>query len=443
LALDLVLIPAYTFGASSVTATRVSVNRYTMRDIKKIEDRIDRLEEFSTITSAEVATAQYEVIDAATGLNRFKSGYLVENFEQPLAIARTTREDFSTSFIGNGMHAAAEVLMCNLIPLSFEDVVDSGGYMMLPYTEEVFANQPLSSRITNINPYMVVSWNGLLSVFPPSDEWVDVLELPTIFETQEEIVIIPAAPCPPPPPPPPAPPPPPMDSPLLMNPIISSANVTNGDGVKTSSSTFTVTNLNNADVTVIVQAINVPTGGFVSIVPSSFSLTVGETKSVTATYSSPSNLASSYSYTVAAVANEYDGRFPMHVHTQVKVEPPPPPPPQITYTMETTYGGYYGAVLGRPAEPTAVTYYSDYYRDYGLDRMQIEFYNGAVRNFNRGAEQTLNPMSPGELDSIGNVLSSQTDTKYEITTYADGTVSKRAVSSVTTGIRVDGSTFTR
>jgi hypothetical protein len=186
----------------------MDVERFTMRDIKKIVNRVERIEEFSTLTASEVAVTSYEIKDAATGLNRFKSGYLVETFKDPFTIARTTDGDYAASFVGEVLAAPMEELIVDLtlvneterdeLPNGKQSLttytgvgfVIKGGCLMLPYTEEIFAQQPLSSRVTNLNPFLVIKWNGVLDCDPPSDNWVEIMELPTIFENVNETVTV-------------------------------------------------------------------------------------------------------------------------------------------------------------------------------------------------------------------------------------------------------------
>lgn len=194
-------IPEYTRSVQAVTLTRLDVERYRMQDIKRIVKRVERLEDFATLTAAETSISNYDIVDAATGLTRYKTGYLVENFNNPLAMARTTDASFSASFVGNTLQAGQEKLICDLSVTSTElagNYITKDNYLMLPYTEEVFAKQPLSSRVTNLNPFAVISWNGILKVTPPSDSWVDMVDMPTIFETKYEYVDVPV-PAPPPP----------------------------------------------------------------------------------------------------------------------------------------------------------------------------------------------------------------------------------------------------
>jgi len=74
--------PYYREGANSSILTYVIEDRvegYTMADIGVLEDRIGVLEYYTSLNLLEQSTQSLQVTDGA-GLNRFKSGFLVENF---------------------------------------------------------------------------------------------------------------------------------------------------------------------------------------------------------------------------------------------------------------------------------------------------------------------------------------------------------------------------
>ena len=74
--------PFYRTGANSSILTYVVEDRiegYTMADIGVLENRIGILEYYTSLNLLEQSTQSLQVTDGA-GLNRFKSGFLVENF---------------------------------------------------------------------------------------------------------------------------------------------------------------------------------------------------------------------------------------------------------------------------------------------------------------------------------------------------------------------------
>ena len=192
LELDRIYVPAYTERITDITLKRVAIVRSTMQDISKIKDRISRLEEAYTLTAAENNLLSYDVVDAATGQSRYKTGYLVENFTVPFTIGDTFNDAFKASFDGNTMTSAFDSTICDLqfVSNSSSHYRQNNYCVTLPYTEKVLAEQPYSSRVTNLNPFLVISWTGSLSVFPNSDHWIETLDLPTIFNEKTEEVVI-------------------------------------------------------------------------------------------------------------------------------------------------------------------------------------------------------------------------------------------------------------
>jgi hypothetical protein len=73
-------IPAYTFDPKNVTVKREKHQRFTMKDIGRLEKRLDHVEYYTALSLLEREAASFEVTDV-NGLNRFKSGFVVDNFK--------------------------------------------------------------------------------------------------------------------------------------------------------------------------------------------------------------------------------------------------------------------------------------------------------------------------------------------------------------------------
>lgn len=192
LAIEQYFVPAYTESVIDIKKTRLAVDRFTMKDIAGLSDRVGRLEEFSTLNAAESSVVNYDVIDAETGLTRFKTGYLVESFDTPLTIANIYSEQFSAAFDRGALVPAVEEMDCPVLVLEDESsgYQVTNGIISLPYTESRLISQPLSSRVTNLNPFLVISWNGVLSVTPSTDSWIEILDLPTVVVNRTENVTV-------------------------------------------------------------------------------------------------------------------------------------------------------------------------------------------------------------------------------------------------------------
>lgn len=219
-------IPPYTYSIGQILEKRIAVNRYTMTDIRGIDARLGSLEEFSTLTAAESRILNTPIIDAATGLDRFKTGYVVESMEDPFGLADITAPEFLASL--NSIRGIYPRVEQSVVPLTIWNAVSNSykitnGVLTLNYTEIPLAQVDVSSRLTNLNPYMVIAWRGELLLSPPGDVWVDVRDNPEVVvenittETIEDWVDVssslqpePCAPAPAPLPPAPAPAPVPV-----------------------------------------------------------------------------------------------------------------------------------------------------------------------------------------------------------------------------------------
>ena len=73
-------LPPYLYNPVSEPKILLRDNRrFTMRDIGKLEDRIENLEDLTSLTMLELNAKTIEVTDA-NGLDRFKTGFVVSDF---------------------------------------------------------------------------------------------------------------------------------------------------------------------------------------------------------------------------------------------------------------------------------------------------------------------------------------------------------------------------
>ena len=73
-------MPAFTDSIKKVKVFPVENKRFTMRDISKLEKKIERLERYTMLSVLE-ADCKSQIKDAVTGVDLFKSGFAVDNFE--------------------------------------------------------------------------------------------------------------------------------------------------------------------------------------------------------------------------------------------------------------------------------------------------------------------------------------------------------------------------
>ena len=161
-----------------VTIEETNFKRYTFRDIQVLEDRIKTLEFYTQLSLLESDTANMEIRDAS-GLSRFKNGFIVDNFAS-LSTADTLHPDYrvSTDFERGQMRPAHYTTQ---VPLQYStsssNIQQTDDIITLPYTSTVLIDQPYASAVENVNPFNVFTYTGDIELYPESDNWVDTKSL--------------------------------------------------------------------------------------------------------------------------------------------------------------------------------------------------------------------------------------------------------------------------
>ena len=84
---DVRLNPA-TLNESDLSVSKIDHKRFTMKDIGRLEKRVDTLEEVTALSMLEMDTSFFQVLDSA-GNDRTKSGFLVDNFIDAVHVDKT------------------------------------------------------------------------------------------------------------------------------------------------------------------------------------------------------------------------------------------------------------------------------------------------------------------------------------------------------------------
>ncbi len=185
-------IPAYTVSPDDIKITKQDNRRFTMRDIGKLEGRIENLEYYTQLSMLEQSAQSLQIQDSA-GFDRFKNGFIVDNFT-----------GHNIGDVGNiNYKAAIDMSQGELRPTFNEDAVQlvesdddgtailttdrsdgqyqkTGDILTLPYTESTLIDQPFASKTVNVNPFDVFTWAGTVELTPPGDEWKETERAPQI-----------------------------------------------------------------------------------------------------------------------------------------------------------------------------------------------------------------------------------------------------------------------
>ena len=182
----------YVFGTSDIKFKMLDNKRYTMRDIGRIDNRVKKLEYYTSLSLLEKSAEDLLVLDA-NGNNRFKSGILVDTFNghkigdvvhQDYNISMDFTEGYArppfktntTKLILNS-DAGLSTTFVKIGDNGIDSETDRGDYrdniFMFPYTREVFVAQPLATRSISVQPHEVTTFEGIGNIFPPMNNWVD------------------------------------------------------------------------------------------------------------------------------------------------------------------------------------------------------------------------------------------------------------------------------
>src|SRR6056300_501290 len=172
----------YVFSLDGVIPELIDNKRYTMKDIGSLDKRIKNLEYYTSLSLLEQSAADVELYDGS-GFSILKNGFIVDGFRGH-NIADTGNVDYSASIDKNAgiLRPKFDERNVNLVRKSSDSgtAVKNGSIVTMPQTETNYINQPYSSFASNVNPYNVFSWAGMMELSPESDEWKETDVRPNV-----------------------------------------------------------------------------------------------------------------------------------------------------------------------------------------------------------------------------------------------------------------------
>ena len=140
-------------------------------------------------------------IQDAKGLDRFKSGFFVDNFKTH-QIQDQSNQDFSCSIdtfngelrpshfttevdllIGSRSLIGIGTTAANSASTGFAtDIIGSnfrrtGQVITTDYIDQLHVQNTFATRVENVTPYLVITYTGNIDLFPSSDIWIDQVRL--------------------------------------------------------------------------------------------------------------------------------------------------------------------------------------------------------------------------------------------------------------------------
>ena len=194
-----IFVPPFLYDVDNTSITQKKYKRYTMRDISRLEGRITDLEKFTTLSMLESDTANLVITDRS-GLNRFKSGFLVDNFknstnqDERIGVKNSINPNYgelrpshyttsvdlllgSDSIIGSGQTSNPTIDLDFVTNIKGTNIVKTGDILSLDYNKVEWLSQTFATRTEKVSPYLVNFWEGTINLSPDSDSWIDTVKV--------------------------------------------------------------------------------------------------------------------------------------------------------------------------------------------------------------------------------------------------------------------------
>jgi hypothetical protein len=176
-------IPPYTNKARDVKLKFHENRRYTMRDIGRIEKRVERLEYYTQLSLLEQQARDETYFYEDRILEKEKYGILVEQFDG-FNIADNKNPDLLCHISFNQLKPYKQIT-----PVQLQFTSNTAPYKLnnktysLNYTEEALVVQNTATKAITVQPYMFGSFNGQIELRPEIDMWISETLLPARVST--------------------------------------------------------------------------------------------------------------------------------------------------------------------------------------------------------------------------------------------------------------------
>ena len=193
-------------GIPEVRQTKYDNRRYTMKDIGSIEKRVTNLEETTALSLLETKTSALQIRDNRDStLERYKTGFFVDNFADDSNAERDGDARFSIDFVNRTLNTQVEYNRLALVEKlntnattstttsGFAVTVDAvraaqnymltGDLLTLNYTTSTLLSQDLATTSIAVAPFITATFLGSMRVVPDKDVYEDVHYTTNITQT--------------------------------------------------------------------------------------------------------------------------------------------------------------------------------------------------------------------------------------------------------------------
>ena len=181
-------VPAYTLVDDTGKPIDVSLQsfehkRFTMKDVSRVESRVNRLEYYAGLSQLEQQVRDTSVVDA-DGLERFKNGIVVDSFLGS-TVADVAKDDYAAA-IDSRKHTLWPAFTSVNFPF-VADTLASGstgttivGDMAVPSYNAAgtLITQSMATHAVSVNPFNIGNFSGQIELLPAVDIWKSTTSKP-------------------------------------------------------------------------------------------------------------------------------------------------------------------------------------------------------------------------------------------------------------------------
>ena len=157
--------------------------RYTMSDIRALEERIRNVEYYSNLTNLETSASNKQLFNTA-GMSRFKNGFFVDNFDGHQN-ADTSNPNYRAAIDVNKKYLRPTF---NRFDIPFKvgstihstHAVETGNLLTLPYSHAKLIDQKFASKLRNPVQELLFNWYGECRLDPEADNTPSTTNLPDV-----------------------------------------------------------------------------------------------------------------------------------------------------------------------------------------------------------------------------------------------------------------------
>lgn len=177
-----IYVPAYTKNYEDIKIISPNNNRYKMTDIGNLEKRIERLEYYTSNSILEQQAQNMQIKDEF-GLERYKTGFIIDNFEEH-KIGNISSKEYNCSINPQESTLNPEVYETSIkleeLNVPEKNYKISNGIVTLPYNDATLIENLFSSSTINPNPFLADEFEGTGKLVPNIEPWFDERKPPLL-----------------------------------------------------------------------------------------------------------------------------------------------------------------------------------------------------------------------------------------------------------------------